>query len=427
VEATAFGCLTALVHSAGGIEPLALTPATLALAGITLVLVAALREAGSERRGSTIVVSTLAGGIALAVLLPTRPLDVVGWLGRIIGFVILAEVFLWRALSLARGAIRWTDARNAAPFAAAALALVAVLPLPVDRGPLVPLALILVAASGVALSIARSAEELSLAREGAGGTTRLSSANSVVFALGLGALAAAAVAPVMAQLLGDAGTALAPAFDKLLFYLLLPLGYLAALVFAILEPLLRNLEFFRPRTDQVVRNPDDDLALLREIERTRPFVIGALELLIAVVVILVALVLLERVVRERRLALPEGARLEREAAAGLGLGETLRALLPRRRARRRAPRDDGSPSAALRLVYWRLLALAERAGLGWREPAETPAEHHRRIADADARWAAAAPIVAAFENLRYGDEAPDGSTVSGARAALRSLEAAVRT
>ena len=424
MEAIAFACLLALVHMSGGLEPLALTPTTLAIIGGTLVLVAALRETGSEARGTAVVAATLGAALLLAVVLPTHPLDVVMWGGRIIAFVILAEVYLWRVVSLARGAVRWSDARNGVPFGAVALALASVAPVAVDRTPLVPLALVFVAASAVALSVARSAEELSLTT-GKAGPARLSSANSVVFALGVGALVAALAAPAVDQVLRDLGEALSPAFDELIFTLLLPLGYLAALVYALLEPLLRRVSFFSPRPSQVA--PGDDQALLREIERTRPLVVGGFEIVIVIVVILVALVLFERAVRERRLTLPEGAQLERVAASGLTLGATLRSLFPRRPASRRAPRDDGTPAAALRLIYWRLLALADRAGRGWRAASETPSEHQRRITGADPRWAAASPIVAAFEDLRYGEQVPDGDTVVRARDALRAVEAAVRT
>jgi hypothetical protein len=424
MEAVAFACLLALVHMSGGLEPLALTPTTFGIIGATLVLVAALRETGSEARGTAVVTATLGAGVLLAVILPTHPLDLVTWLGRVIAFVILAEVYLWRVVSLARGAVRWSDARNAVPFGAVALAVAAVAPIPVDRTPLVPLALIFVAASAVALSVARSAEELSLTT-GKAGPARLSSANSVVFALGVGALVAALATPVVDQVLRDIGEALSPAFDELIFTLLLPLGYLAALVYALLEPLLRRWSFFSSTPPQVT--PGDDQAILREIERTRPLVVGGFEIVILIVVLLVALVLFERAVRERRLTLPDGAQLERAAASGLTLGATLRSLFPGRTTRRRAPRDDGTPAAALRLIYWRLLALADRTGQGWRAAAETPSEYQRRITGKDARWAAASPIVAAFEDLRYGEQAPDDTTVVRARDALRAVEAAVRT
>ena len=424
MEAIAFACLLALVHMPGGLEPLALTPTTFALIGATLVLVAALRETGSEGRGTAVVGTTLGVGVLVAVLLPTHPLDVVSWGGRIITFVIVAEVYLWRVVSLARGAVRWSDARNAVPFGALALAVVSVGPGRVDSTPLVPLALIFVAASAVALSVARSAEELSLTT-GTSGPARLSSANSVVFALGVGALLAALAAPVVDQLLRDLGEALAPTFDEIVFTLLLPIGYLAALVYALLEPLLRWLG--ASVSPQIPVAPGDDLAMMREIERTRPLVVGGLEIVVVIVVLLVALVLFERAVRERRLTLPDGAELERAAASGLTVGATLRSLFPRGSARRRAPRDDGTPAAAVRVIYWRLLALADRAGQGWRAAAETPSEHQRRIAGADPRWAAASPIVAAFEDLRYGELAPDQAAVARARDALRAVEAAVRT
>jgi hypothetical protein len=424
MEAVGFACLLAIVHMIGGVEPLALTPTTLAFIGATLVLVAALRETGSEARGTAVVGTTLGACVLLAVLVPTHPLDVVTWGGRIIAFVIVGEIYLWRVVSLARGAVRWSDARNAVPFGAIALSITAVAPFPVDRTPLVPLALIFVAASAVALSVARSAEELSLTT-GTAGPARLSSANSVVFALGIAALTAALAAPAVDQILRDLGAAVGPAVDQLIFYLLLPLGYLAALVYEILRPILQQWSFFRSGPVEV--RPNDDLALLREIERTRPLVVGGFEIIIVIVVILVALVLLERAVRERRLTLPEGAQLERAAATGLTVGAMLRSLFPPRPARRHPPRDDGTPAAALRLLYWRLLALADRAGQGWRAAAETPSEHQRRITGADPRWAAASPIVAAFEDLRYGELAPDPDTVARARAALRAMEAAVRT
>jgi hypothetical protein len=427
MEAIAFACLLALVHSAGGgLEPVAVLPTVLALAGVTLIVLAALRETGSEARGAAIVVTTLGAGALLAVVLPAHPLDVVGWGARLILFVVLAEVYLWRLVSLARGAVRWSDARNGVPFAALALGLAATVPLAVDRGPLVLLALVLVAASAVALSVARATEELSLST-GPTGQARLSSANLVVFALGVGALVAAAVTPTVEQLLRDLGTVLAPVYDQLILYLLLPLGYLAAIVYAILERILQGLDLSRFGGDRSLRSPEEDAALLREIERTRPFVVGGFEVLIAIVVVLVALVLLERAVRERRIALPEGAEVERSTAAGLTLGAMLRSLFPRRPSARRAPHDDGTPAAALRLLYWRLLAVAERAGHGWRLAAATPSEHQEGLAAADPRWSEAMPIVAAFEELRYGEVAPDADTLNRARAALRAVEAATRT
>jgi hypothetical protein len=130
--------------------------------------------------------------------------------------------------------------------------------------------------------------------------------------------------------------------------------------------------------------------------------------------------------RERRLELPEGVTLERGTTEGFGLGDMLRRLRPHRGAARRAPRDDGSPSGALRVLYWRFLTLAERAGVGWRQSHETPAEHLARIAGEDARWLAGGGLVHAFEDMRYGEAAPDATALEHARGALRTLEAARR-
>jgi len=283
LEAVAFAFLLALVHMTGGREPLALNPTSLGIVGSTLIRVAALRVRRSDSRGTAGVGATRGAGLLLAVVLPTHPLDVVTWGGRIIAFVIVAEVYLWRVVSLARGAVRWTDARNAVPFGAVALALAAIAPVAVDRTPLVPLALFFVSASAVALSVARSAEELSLTT-GPAGSARLSSANSVVFALGLAAIVAALAAPAVDQVLRDVGETLAPAWDEIIFTLLLPLGYLAALVYAILEPLLRRWSLSSPTPSASQRG--DDLALLREIEKTRPLVVGGFEVVVVIVVIL---------------------------------------------------------------------------------------------------------------------------------------------
>ena len=426
-EAIAFGCVIAMAHPAtGGASPLSLSTAVAAFAGVALPLVALLRETATERAGGAIVAVTLAASVVLALALPARGLDAVGWLGRAIVFSIIAEVFLWRVLSIARGAVRWSDARNAAPFAASAVVLCALVPLAVDRTPLPALALALVAAVTIALALARATEELSLIRGGAraGG---LGSVTSLLFGLGLLSLAVAVVAPFAEELLARTGAALAEAWGVIVFVLLLPLGYLAALVLLLLAPLIRglNLSFFPRSANQP--SIEEQEAVMREIERNRPFVVGGVELLIVLVVIGVALVLLDRIVRERRLALPEGGVLERSAASGVGLGAMLRAILPAPRAARRPPRDDGSAAAALRLLYWRMLALGERTGHGWRAPGETPHEHHTRIARADARWSEAAPLVVAFEELRYGERDPDRATLAQARHALHALESAIRT
>jgi hypothetical protein len=155
-------------------------------------------------------------------------------------------------------------------------------------------------------------------------------------------------------------------------------------------------------------------------------VFGAIELIVVAIAVLFAIMLLERMIRERRVDLPEGVTLEREHASGLNLRDTLRGLRPRRASRRARPHDDGTPAAALRVMYWRFLALAERHRAGWREIAETPAEHAARISSLAPVWAEGAPIVRAFEDLRYGEEPPSPEVLERARAAFSTLEARVR-
>ena len=425
VEAVAFTSIAALAHVATtGLTPLPIVPWTLVLFGIGIVLVTIQREVKSERRGTTIIVVTLAAGVAWGLVLPARDPDGLAVLSRMVAFGLIAEGFLWRNLSIARGAVRWSDSRNALLFAGACVGLTALLSGPIDHGPLAVLALLVVALSGLALSLARTTEELALAR-GTRGGARASSATGVSFVIGIVAILAAAFVPVVQDALSALGTAIEPAFTRIVYLILLPLGYIAAFIVEFLQPILARF-WVRPPLELQPRGPADDEALLREIERTRPVVFGAVEMVVVVGAALVALFLFDRMLRERRLELPEGVTLERGTAEGFGLRDMLRRLRPQRGASRRVPRDDGTPSSALRLLYWRFLTLAERAGVGWRKPQETPAEHLARIANEDARWSAGDPLVRAFEDLRYGESAPDVATLDHARVALRTLEAARR-
>jgi hypothetical protein len=425
VEAVAFAAIAAMAHAlTTGIAPLAIVPWTLVLFGVGVLLVTIQREVKSERRGTTILIVTLAAGVVWGLALPARDPDGLAVLSRMIAFGLIAEAFLWRNLSIARGAVRWSDSRNALLFAGTCVGIAALAPGPVEHGPLPVLALLVVALSGLALSLARTTEELALAR-GTRGGARASSATGVSFVVGVVAILAAAFVPVVQDALLAFGTAIEPTFTRIVYLILLPLGYMAAFFVELLAPLAAA--FWRREPLQLQpRTPADDELLLREIQRTRPLVFGAVELLIVLGAALVALFLFDRMLRERRLELPEGATLERGTAEGFGLGDMLRRLRPQRGVSRRAPRDDGSPSGALRLLYWRYLALAERAGVGWRQPQETPAEHLARIASADARWSAGDPLVRAFEDLRYGEAAPDAATLDQARGALRTLESARR-
>jgi hypothetical protein len=425
VDAVAFTAIAALAHVfTTGIAPLPIVPWTMVLFGIGLLLATIQREVRSERRGTTILIITLAAGVGWGLVLPARDPDGLAVLSRMVAFGLIAEAFLWRNLSIARGAVRWDDSRNALLFAGTCVGLAALAAGPIDHGPLPVLALLVVALSGLALSLARTTEELALAR-GTRGGARASSATGVSFVIGVVAILAAAFVPTVQDALSAFGTAIEPTFTRLLYLILLPLGYIAAFIVQLLTPIVAALWRREPVVIQP-RVPADDEALLREIERTRPLVFGAVELVIVIIALLIAVILFDRMLRERRLELPEGATLERGTAEGFGLGDMLRRLRTHRGAARRAPRDDGSPSSALRVLYWRFLALAERAGVGWRQPHETPAEHLARISSEDGRWSAGDELVHAFEEMRYGEAAPDAATLDHARVALRTLEAARR-
>jgi len=420
VEAVTFTALAAIGHlAAAGRDPMPTLPTFFMLFGAGLLLVTLLREIGGERRSATIIVITLAAAAAWGLSLPMKNPDGFAFLSRVVIFGMLGEAYLWRVVSVARGSTRWTDARNAVPLAAIAIAIAVLLPGPMDRTPFAGLALLTVAASGLALSLARTTEELALAR-GTQGTMRTSSATSAMVVVGVVAILAAALVPSVQDALGAFGSFLAPIAGRIFYLLILPFALLAGWLIEFLRPIIANRAPFIPPFQQIT--PEQDQELIRQIEQSRPYIFGAVELLIVAVAVLFGLVLLDRMLRERRLDLPEGVSLERESASGIGLMDTLRGLRPHRAARRSRPREDGTPAGSLRVLYWRFLALAEARGAGWRPEPETPGEHHSRITSATPIWADAAPIVRAFEDLRYGEEDPAPDTLERARVAYRTLE-----
>ncbi|HET9808397.1 MAG TPA: hypothetical protein VFQ66_01790 [Candidatus Limnocylindria bacterium] len=336
VEAVAFTSIAALAHVfTTGIAPLPIVPWTMVLFGVGLLLATIQREVRSERRGTTIVIVTLAAGVAWGLVLPARDPDGLAVLSRMVAFGLIAEAFLWRNLSIARGAVRWDDSRNALLFAGTCVGLAAIATGPIDHGPLPVLALLVVALSGLALSLARTTEELALAR-GTRGGARASSATGVSFVIGVVAILAAAFVPTVQDALSALGTAMEPTFTRLLYLILLPLGYLAAFFVELFAALIRLGNFDRMPVLNQVRTPEQDEELLRQIEQSRPLVFGAVELIIVVIAALVAVILFDRMLRERRLELPEGVTLERGIAEGFGLGDMLRRLRPHRGAARRA-------------------------------------------------------------------------------------------
>ena len=424
-EAVALAALAGILHAIVlGRDPIPMIATTLALFGITLILAALLRERGTTRQSVGLVAVVLLAWVAWGMAQPARSPDGVATIARLIGFGILGEVHLWRALGVARGLQRWREVRNDALFALAAVVVASLFQGPVDRDAFTVLGLAVACSGAVALSLARSQEELALSTAQVRGRQTGGSATGTAFALGILAFALALALPSLEALVAATGRILGPLVSDVLFVILLPLGYLAAylvnVVVWIRERFIRRTP--EEQTEPVQPfTPQDDTERMRQIQ---PYVYGTLELIVAAVVVIVALLLIARLVQERRARLTEGVTLERETVDGIGFRATLRGLFPRGAVPRRAPRDDGTPAGALRRLYWRLLEIAERDGPGWRAPAETPAEHEARLAASATRWREAGPLVRAFEALRYGERDPDPATLATARDALRRVEVA---
>lgn len=420
LEAVIFASPVAVLHAiSGGREPLPLLATLALLFGVSLILVAVLRDARAERQNVILTLGVVGGAIALSLAQATKDPDGLAVLTRIIGFGILAEAFIWRTLSVARSVTRWSDARTAAVLAGLSLALGALVP-GLDSAPLPGVALLSVAAAALSLSLARSTEELDMAGRSAHGTASGRTAAGSALVLGALAIVAALSAPWLRSVFAAGGDVIGPLASQVMYVIALPFGYLAAFLVPLFQPLANWL--FGRGYIPAPADPVREQQMREALEGTRPFVFGAVELLVALAAVVAGVVLIDRLTRERRSALPEGATLEREAASGgSSLGATLRGLLPARARRRPRPREDGSTAAAGRLLYWRFLELAESAGVGWRAAAETPTEHQTRLGLADPRWARAAVIVEAFERVRYGEVDPPADSVESARGALREM------
>lgn len=426
-EGVGLAVAAAILHSlTNGRDPIPLLAASAGLTGVTLVLAAMLRERGTVRQSAALTAAVMVGSIAWGLAQPARDADALAVLTRVVAFGILGEVQVWRTLGIARGLQRWGEVRDDALLSLGAIVAASIAGGPVDRAALPALGLTVACAGAVALSLARSHEELTLSGGAVRGTAAPSSATGSAFALGVLALLLAMALPWLEPTTAQVARTVGPLLGGLVFAILLPLGYVAAYLVYLVQWLA---DVLRPGPVRIVPpqspfDPSGDQERLRELEQLRPFVFGAVELLVALVALVFAAALIARLVQERRAAMPEGASLEREHVDGIGMGEMLRALFPRMTARARAPADDGSAATALRRLYWRLLDLAERDGPGRRAPAETPAEHERRLVSAAGRWAHASSLVRSFESLRYGERDVDRATLERARQALARVEAA---
>jgi len=428
-EAVGVTAAIAVLHALTSARaPLPITVTALTLFGVTLALSALLRERGTVRQSAVLAAMVIGAFVAWSLALPARPPDVLAAMTRILGFGLLGEAYLWRLIGLARGAGRWREVRNATLLALFLVVVAALDPGAIDHDPLPALGLTVAVAGAVALSLARSVEELSVGTRQVEGKAAPSAATGTAFILGALAVGAALLLPVAQAVLSDVARTVGPRLADLLFAILLPLGYIAAwFVYAALwlRSLLGIGQLPIPRVPQNPYADDAELQRrLREMEEQRPFVFGAVEVVIALFALAFAIVIVSRLVQERRMAVPEGVEVDRQAVEGIGLRAMTRLMLPRRAPRPRAPADDGTPAGALRRIYWLLLDLAERDGPGRRVASETPAEHERRLLQEGARWGDASSIVRAFEDLRYGEVEPDRETIARARAALERLGAA---
>ena len=395
----------------------------LALTGVGVILASILRDARADRQNTAIALTAIGAAALFGLLLKTPNADGLQVLTRLVLFGILGEAFVWRNLSVARGLVRWVDARNSAFAAVGLVALVALLPGALDRTGLVVAGLAATAAAGVALSLTRSAEELALSGAEARGAASRTTASGAAIVLAIVSVIGAVLAPSVGALVGQAGGAIAPIVGGLLYGILLIFGYAAAFLVEVFRDFLSRGVFPRIRPPAPPLTPQEEAEAIRQIEAARPFVIGTVELIFAAIAVLLVVILVDRMARERRASLPDGTTLDRESEPGDGIAAFLAGLLPRRTHRPRPPRDDGTPAGALRALYWRYLARSEAAGVAWRAVGETPAEHQDRAQAGGPRFAAAATLVRAFEALRYGDHDPDGPTLDAARAAVAAIEA----
>jgi uncharacterized protein DUF4129 len=423
IEAVLFGGIVAAAQVATqGDRAIPIVSIVLALAGVGIILASILRDARADRQNTAIALAAMGTAAAFGVYYAPPHPDGLMILTRLILFGILGEAFVWRNLTVARSLVRWSDARNAGFAAIGATALVAILPGITDRTGLVVVGLAATAATGVALSLARSAEELSLAGPEARGDTGRTTAPGTAILLAVLSVVGALLAPFTGELIRQAGDTAAPIIGYLLYGFLLSMGYVAEFFVNVIQSLFQHASFPQLRSPVAPLSPAEEADALRAIEATRPFIIGAVEIVIGVVALIIVIILVDRMTRERREALPEGATLDRESSAGEGIRAFLAGLVPHRTHRPGAPRDDGTPAGALRVLYWRYLARGDASGVYWRATGETPAEHHARSVRSTPRNEAVTVLVRAFEDLRYGDRDPDPATLDAARRGLAASE-----
>jgi hypothetical protein len=238
-------------------------------------------------------------------------------------------------------------------------------------------------------------------------------------------------------LFGPLGDFLGWAGD-LLYYLLLPLGFVVAAVVYLLRLLVSLLG--RNQRPQPLQ-PQEVLANLRNVHNGHnaalpPELVLALKLVAVAVMASVALLLLARVlVRSWRPQQEGAAELHESVFDRAEFWAAVRALLLRLLARwRRRPRpapvsgdayalETLEPSArSMREIYRHLLARLAARGLP-RQPEQTPYDYlHRQGRSLEGRYAELAAITDAYLQVRYGDRSPSEADLDRVRRLWAELD-----
>ena len=319
-----------------------------------------------------------------------------------------AAIVVWRSAAIDLTLGSWRAAAWAAGVAAVAITIVG--PALGDASEVVVVAIAGGIAATVALSLARGLEETFAL--GQGGPTRGLPGWASSVAVAAGALVVAAVFPSLRPTLGDVAERLAPYAEALLVIIVTPFIYLVDAFVRAIIPLLLRIHIDIPARPISLEQQQAEAEYARAVSEQARIL---LERAVSVIVLAIVVALLARVVLARIASSRASAPLDRERIAGASLGELARDMFGAS-APARASRPSGSdPAARVRRAYWDLLALAERAGPGWREPAQTPREHRAGL-HGDL-WSRADAVVAAFERFRYGP----GARVSDAEEAERAL------
>ncbi len=413
VEATSLAIVGGLVASLGRRVPDVLpilvdTTAALLFWSVAGPLVTAPRPRAALAIATPLVAATLTvaavGGTGDAVW------PVAGVVGALYGAIVV-----WRGVVIAATAISWR-ASSWAGLAAVLIVTLGAIALPA-KGGLIAIAIVAAAACAIGLSVARGAEEtLASPRSG---DTRGAPGWLAAWLVGVGALPVAAALPALGALLGEVASLLGPYVRELIILIATPFVYLADALVRALLALVRNVRITLPQRPFLAVPGGDEDEYARQVSQSAHLLLEGVLVALAIAVI-AALVL--RAVLARVIVARTDVPLDREAIAGGRLGDLLRGLFAGPVATRPSRPGGSDPHARVRRAYWDLLALAERASVGWRQAAQTPREHLATL-PADA-LDAAREVVGPFEASRYAERA-DASTAERAERALREVERAL--